>query len=98
MFTSSWRYIVDLVVIVICALTVLIVLTLQRPPAQVSRRWIPYWAAWFGSGLLTLRGVAGLVVNGRSDPIWWPIFLVGGVLLGMVAWNARPRLGFIPEW
>ena len=93
MFTSIWRYTVDLIVIVICAMTVLIVLTLQRPPEQVTRRWIPYSVAWFGSGPLTLRGVAGLVVDGSSDPIWWPTFLVGGVLLGSVAWNARRRPG-----
>jgi hypothetical protein len=72
-------------------MTVFIVLTLQRPPAQVIRRLIPYSAAWLGSGLLMLRAIAGLVVDGRSDPIWWPIFLAGGTLLGTVAWNARAR-------
>jgi hypothetical protein len=39
--------------------------------------------------MLTLRGVAGLVVDGASDPVWWPMFLIGGVLFGSVAWLAR---------
>jgi hypothetical protein len=39
--------------------------------------------------MLTLRGVAGLIVDGSSDPVWWPIFLTGGVLFGGVAWLAR---------
>jgi hypothetical protein len=50
MFTSSWRYIVDLVVIVICLMTVLIVRTLQCPAEQVIRRRIPYSAAWLVVG------------------------------------------------
>jgi hypothetical protein len=89
MMTSSWRYIFDVIVVVLSITTVLIVLTLQRPPDKVIRRWIPYAAAWIGSGLLTLRGLAGLVVDGASDLVWWPTFLVGGILLGAVACNAR---------
>jgi hypothetical protein len=45
--------------------------------------------AWIASAMLTLRGVAGLIVDGTSDPVWWPIFLVGGILFGGVAWIAR---------
>ena len=41
-----------------------------------------------------MRGVAGLLVDGTSDPVWWPTFLLGGILLGGVAWLARvPRSG-----
>ena len=36
-------------------------------------------------------GVAGMIVDGASDPIWWPAFLVGGILLGGVAWMAGTR-------
>jgi hypothetical protein len=87
--SSSWRYIYDLIVIVLSLLAVLITLTLLRPPEQVVRRWVPQSAAWIACGMLTLRGVAGMVVDGASDPVWWPTFLVGGVLLGCVAWMAR---------
>ena len=92
MMTSAWRYISDLIVILLSVTAVLVVLALLRPPAQVPRRWIPHTAAWLACGMLTLRGVAGLVVDGRSDPVWWPTFLVGGILFGGVAWLARrPR-------
>jgi hypothetical protein len=67
----------------------LIALTLLRPPHQVVRRWVPQTAAWIASGMLLLRGVAGLPVDGASDPVWWPTFLLGGMLLGGVAWLAR---------
>lgn len=89
MMTSAWRYIYDVIVIILSALAVLITLTLLRPPHQVVRRWVPHTAAWIASGMLTLRGVAGLVVDRASDLIWWPTFLLGGILLGSVAWLAR---------
>jgi hypothetical protein len=92
MMTSAWRYISDVIVVLLSALAILLALTLLRPPEEVVRRWVPQTAAWIGSGMLTLRGVAGLVVDGVSDPIWWPTFLLGGILLGGVAWLARvPR-------
>jgi hypothetical protein len=93
MMTSTWRYVYDLIVILLSAEAVLIALTLLRPPHQVVRRWVPYTAAWIASGMLTLRGLAGLVVDGTSDPVWWPTFLLGGILFGGVAWLARvPKL------
>jgi hypothetical protein len=39
--------------------------------------------------MLLLRGIAGMIVDGRSDPLWWPTFTVGGILLVSVAWLAR---------
>ncbi|MGZ8845635.1 MAG: hypothetical protein ACXW3C_04145, partial [Pyrinomonadaceae bacterium] len=60
---------------------------------QTWGRTIPHWIlramAWIASAMLTLRGVAGLVVDGTSDPVWWPTFLIGGILFGAVAWTAR---------
>ena len=91
MMSSAWRYLSDVLVIIMSALAVLIALTLLRPPHQVVRRWIPHTAAWIACGMLTLRGVAGMVVDGTSDPVWWPTFLLGGILLGSVAWMAKTR-------
>ena len=86
---STWRYFFDVLVVLLSAWTVLIAVTLLRPPHQVSRRWISHTAAWIGAGMLLLRGIAGMIVDGRSDPIWWPTFTVGGILLVSVAWLAR---------
>jgi hypothetical protein len=87
--SSYWLYFYNLMVIVLSAGAVIITLYLLRPPDQIPRRWVPRTAAWIASGALTLRGLAGLAVDGFSDPIWWPTFLVGGILLGGVAWLAR---------
>ncbi len=97
LMSSAWRYVADLVVILLSGLAVVIGRTLLRPPRLVAHRWVPLTAAWIGAGLLLLRGLAGGVVDGASDPIWWPTFLVGGILLGVVAWSARgPREAPIP--
>lgn len=86
---ATWRVAFNLLVIALSMLTIVIALTLLRPPASVKRRWIPMTAASIGAGLLLLRGVAGMVVDGLTDPIWWPTFLVGGLLLSAMAWSAR---------
>jgi hypothetical protein len=89
---SEWRYIYDLGVVAMSVLGVGITLTLLRPPQQVVRRWIPHSLAWFACGILTLRGVAGIIVDRMGDLIWDPTFLLGGVLFGGVAWLSRvPR-------
>ena len=89
---TTWRYFFDLIVILLSVTAVLVALTLLRPPDRVTRRWIPHTAAWIACGMLSLRGVAGLLHDGISDPVWWPTFLVGGILFGSVAWLARlPR-------
>ena len=98
MMTSAWRYVFDVIVVVLSGLAALIALTLLRPPHLVVRRWVPQTAAWIGSGMLTLRGLAGLVVDGASDLVWWPTFLLGGMLLGGVAWLARmPGAAALPQ-
>ena len=89
MMTTPWRYIYDVIVIVLAIMAILIALTLQQPPEKVVRRWVPHSAAWIACAMLTSRGVAGLVVDGASDLVWWPTFLVGGILFGGVAWLAR---------
>jgi hypothetical protein len=85
----AWRYIYDLIVVGLSILAIVIALTLLRPAETSARRWVPRTAAWIACGMLTLRGVAGMLVDRTSDLVWWPTFLVGGILLGSVAWMAR---------
>ena len=95
--SSAWRFIFDLIVILLSLMAILVALTLLQPPDRVPRRWIPYTAAWIACGMLTLRGVAGMVVDGITDLVWWPTFLLGGILFGGVAWLARwPKPAAVP--
>lgn len=87
---SSWLYLYNLAVVVLCGVAVLFTVRLLRPTSEVRGRRAMRVAVWLGSGALLLRGLAGLVVDGATDPIWWPTFLAGGVLFGGVAWTARP--------
>lgn len=86
---STWRYSFDVVVIFLSGLAFVVALALIRPWGRVIPRWIPRTMAWIASGMLTLRGVAGLIVDGSSDPVWWPTFLVGGLLFGAIALGVR---------
>ena len=65
----------------------------EPPPLDdlVVARRVFRLMAWIAAGLLSVRGVAGLVVDGTADPIWWPTFLVGGLLFGGIAWLSRPQ-------
>ncbi|HKQ56718.1 MAG TPA: DUF3995 domain-containing protein [Candidatus Eisenbacteria bacterium] len=82
---STWRMWGDLVVIVLSVLAVAVALA----PIQAWGRAIPRRVlrvmAWTASGLLGLRGAAGMIVDWTRDPIWWPTFLLGGILFGAVA-------------
>jgi hypothetical protein len=82
---TTWRYYFDLGVIFLSLLASFVSLALIRPWGRIIPRWILRTMAWIASAMLTLRGVAGLVVDGTRDPIWWPTFLVGGVLFAIVA-------------
>jgi lipopolysaccharide export LptBFGC system permease protein LptF len=88
--TTWWRYAYDVVVILLSVLGAVVALTLLRPGHARLRRGFTA-LAWIAAGLLTLRGVAGLVVDGTADPIWWPTFLAGGLLFGGVARLSRPH-------
>ena len=81
--TSWWRYLYDVIVILLSLLGAVVALALPRSHATLHR-WFTA-LAWIAAGLLTLRGVAGLIVDGTDDPIWWPTFLIGGLLFGGVA-------------
>ncbi len=84
LMSSPWRYLFDVVVVLLSITAIVVALALLRP-----RGWIPRTAAWIASTMLTLRGIAGLAVDGAKDPIWWPAFLTGGILFGSVACFAR---------
>lgn len=87
--SSSWLYLYNLAVIELCIVAVILTVKLLHPAGEALLRWVMRTAVWVASGALLLRGFAGLVVDGTSDPIWWPTFLVGGILFGGVAWLAR---------
>ena len=88
--SSSWRYWYDVAVVILSVLGVLVALRL-RHAAPHSRRWrAARVAAWIAGGALGLRGIAGMLVDGRADPVWWPTFLLGGALFTTAAWLA-PR-------
>jgi len=89
---SWWRYLFDVVVVLLCATSIAVALALTRPAGSVVPRWMARTAAWIAFAMLTLRGVAGMIVDGSRDPVWWPTFLVGGLLFGSVAWRARRPL------
>ena len=88
--TTWWRYLYDVIVCLLSILGAVVALAL-RPPGHARLRRVFRALAWMAAGLLTLRGVAGLIADGTSDPIWWPTFLVGGILFGGVAWLSRTR-------
>jgi hypothetical protein len=89
--TTPWRYAFDVVVVLLCAIAVVVALGLLRSQESTVSRKLLRTAAWIACGMLSLRGVAGMVADGTSDLIWWPTFLLGGVLFGAVAWFARTR-------
>lgn len=89
--SSTWRYLYNLSVIVLSGLAILAVLLLLRPSSHAIRRTVLRAAVWIGGGTLAVRGVAGLIVDGTSDPVWWPTFLAGGVLMCAVAYLDRHR-------
>jgi hypothetical protein len=95
--TSTWRYTYLVIVIFLSVLAAIIPLALLRPSDKLIMRWIPHTAAWVAGAILTLRGVAGLLVDGTSDPIWWPLFLVGGLLFSAVAWSAHASRSATPK-
>ncbi|MGH7556079.1 MAG: hypothetical protein ACREMQ_24005 [Longimicrobiales bacterium] len=82
---TTWRYYFDVLVIVLSALAVLVALApVQTWGTAVPRRLLRA-LAYAASFLLTFRGVGGLIIDGASDPVWWPIFLAGGLLFGAIA-------------
>jgi hypothetical protein len=86
---NPWRFAVDVIVIGLCVVGARVAQALRRPRSRGVGRWAPRTAAWIACGILSTRGLAGLAADGASDLIWWPAFLVGGMLFGSLAWLAR---------
>jgi hypothetical protein len=82
---SPWLRLYNLAVIGLCIVAVILTTKLRGAAREERRRPVIRAAVWVGSAILLVRGVAGLVVDGSSDPVWWPTFLVGGLLFGSVA-------------
>jgi hypothetical protein len=84
---TTWRYYFDVAVILLCALAVCVALApIQQSGALIPRRLLRVMA-YTASAMLGLRALAGMIVDGASDPIWWPTFLAGGILFGGVAFT-----------
>jgi hypothetical protein len=88
---SPWLRLYNLAVIGLCIVAVILTTKLLGAANEGRRRPIIRVAVWVGSAALLVRAVAGLVVDGSSDPVWWPTFLVGGLLFGSVAATAGSR-------
>jgi hypothetical protein len=88
--SSWWRYLYDIVVIFLSIVGAVVAVTLRGPVHSRFYR-VSNVLAWIAGALLTVRGIAGLVVDGADDPVWWPTFLVGGLLFGAVAQLSRVR-------
>ncbi|MCI0405641.1 MAG: DUF3995 domain-containing protein [candidate division Zixibacteria bacterium] len=86
---SLWRYLYDIFVILLSIAAFFVALAPIRSWGRGIPPWILRTAAWIACGMLSLRGVAGMLVDGTSDLVRWPIFLTGGILFGWVAWLSR---------
>ena len=81
---TTWRYYFDVAVILLSVLAVCVALApIQRWGALIPRRLLRVMAS-AASAMLGLRGLAGMIADGMSDPVWWPIFLTGGILFGAI--------------
>ena len=91
---STWRLWYDVGVLVCAIAGAAVALELGRSarPAATGHRWRRSVARRLG-GLaalaLGLRGIAGLAVDGRADLVWWPTFLLGGILFGALCLATR---------
>jgi hypothetical protein len=82
---NTWRLYFDVAVVGLSVLAALVALApIQRWGDAIPGRVLRV-LAYAASFVLSLRGLAGLIVDGTSDPVWWPMFLLGGILFGAVA-------------
>jgi hypothetical protein len=93
---NTWRYYFDLGVIFLCILAIGVALAPIHRWGGFIPLWITGTMAWIASAMLGIRGVAGLIVDGTRDPVWWPAFLVGGLLFAAVAWLTAGASAYPP--
>ena len=95
--SATWRIVFDWVVVLLSVLGFGVALALVRPWGRTLPQRPLQAAAWTAAAILTLRGVAGVAVDGLKDlespirPVWTMAFVVGGLLFGGVAWRAHQR-------
>lgn len=82
---SSWFVAYDLLVVLLSAVGAIVALATVRPWERLGPPRVRLGLAWGAAGALLARGIAGLVVDGLADAVWWPTFVVGGVLFGLTA-------------
>ena len=87
--SSWWRVGFDWFVIACCVLGVFVARALNTPVESLAQRKVPLRLAWTAFLLLSVRGVAGLIVDRLQDRLWDPTFVVGGVLFGALIWQAH---------
>jgi len=87
--SATWRIAYDWVVVFLSVTGFCVALALVRPWGRALPQRLLHALAWMAFGVLTLRGVAGLVADGLADPIWSPGFLLGGLLFGGLAWRSH---------
>ena len=93
-FSATWRIVFDWVVVLLCAVGFGVALALIRPWGRRLPRQLLLAAAWTATAMLTLRGVAGVAVDGLIDvefpmrPVFTVAFVVGGLLFAGLAVSA----------
>jgi hypothetical protein len=93
--SASWRIVFDWTVVLLSLVALGVALALVRPWGRNLPQRPLHIAAWTAAVILTLRGVAGIAVDGLRDlespirPIWTVGFALGGFLFGGVAWRAH---------
>jgi thiosulfate dehydrogenase (quinone) large subunit len=82
---TTWRFYFDIAVVGLSILAVFLALAPIQPWGSAIPRGMLRRMASVAAFLLTLRGVAGLIADGASDFVWWPMFLIGGLLFCAIA-------------
>lgn len=78
-----WFRAYDLLVVALSAAAALVAwAAMRRQPEGIA-------VAWGICAILLVRGIAGLMIDGFADPVWSPMFEIGGLLFGATAWQCR---------
>jgi hypothetical protein len=86
---TTWRWYYDVLVVLLSVVGVIVTLAPIHSWGKAIPRWMVLTLVGIAFVLLTIRGVAGMIVDGISDPVWWPTFLLGGLLYWGVLRSVR---------